>query len=148
MKIPQQTVFAGIIICLILIFIFVIYQVFLIQGKIVLEDTSIIMITPKIEDWISNKPSNILPIASQMPIPSGVFSIGMRVRIFMTDGDGLVIRSNAGFDGIPIYLGLEGEEFEITEGPTIIGSQIWWRIASIGDQQKIGWAVQDYLKNN
>ena len=72
----------------------------------------------------------------------------MKVHIFKTDGDGLIIRSSAGFTGIPIYLGLEREEFEIIEGPKIIDSEIWWRIASIEDPQKVGWAVQDYLNNS
>jgi len=148
MRIHQQTIIAGIIICLILIFIFVFYQIFLLQTKIVLKETSIIKITPKMEEWNSTKPSNILPTVSKMPIAQGVFSVDMRVRIFKTDGDGLTIRSFAGLEGDPIYLGLDGEEFIIIEGPKIVDNQIWWKIASIVNPQKNGWAVQDYLINN
>ena len=93
----------------------------------------------------SVKTDNELLIASQTPNLPGVFSVGMHVQIYMTGGDGLRIRSIAGFDGTPMFLGSEGENFEILEGPEIIDSTIWWKIASVSNPKKTGWAVQDYL---
>jgi len=148
MKILQHAIIAGVIISLMLVFSFVVFQIFLIQSKIILKENSTIIISPQNGYQSSNQSSNNFPIASQTSNPPGVFSLGMKVHVFKTDGDGLIIRSSAGFNGIPIYLGLEMEEFEIIEGPKIIDSEIWWRIASIEDPQKVGWAVQDYLDNS
>jgi len=103
------------------------------------------MITPYLGDWESIRSCNDLPQASQTPNLPGVFSVGMYVQISKTGGDGLRIRSIAGFDGIPMYLGSEGERFEIVEGPKINEGKIWWKIVSINNPQKIGWAVQDYF---
>ena len=145
MKISRHVLIAALIISLILIFLFLVYQVLLIQSNITLKDTSTIVVTPNLESWNSTKSSNELLIASQTPNPPGVFSVDMYIHIYKTEGDGLRIRSFAGFDGIPMYLGLEGEKFEIVEGPKINDSKIWWKIVSISNPQKIGWAVQDYL---
>ena len=145
MKISRQVFIAAIIISLILVFFFFIYQAFLTQSIISLKDTSTIMVTPYLGDWNSTRSSNKLLKASQTPNLPGVFSVGMYVYVSNTGGDGLRIRSSAGFDGIPMYLGSEGEEFEIVEGPKINESKIWWKIVSISTPKKIGWAVQDYF---
>ena len=145
MKISRHVFIAAIIISLIFVFFFFIYQVLLTQSKISLEDTSTIMITPYLSDWNSTISSNELLKSSQTPNLPGVFSVGMYVHISKTRGDGLRIRSLAGFDGIPIYLGSEGEEFVIVEGPEINEGKIWWKIVSISNPQKIGWSVQDYF---
>ena len=145
MKISRHVFIAASIIGLMLVFFFLIYQVFLTQSHIILKDTSTIVITPNLDSWNSTKSSNELLVATQTPNPPGVFSVGMHIHIYKTEGDGLRIRSFAGFDGIPMYLGSEGEEFEIVEGPNINDSKIWWKIESISNPQKIGWAVQDYL---
>jgi len=145
MKISRHTFLAAIIISLIFVFFFIIYQTLLTQTKINLKDTSTILITPYRESSNSTKSSNELFKPSQTPNLPGVFSVDMNVRISNTGGDGLKIRSFAGFDVIPMYLGAEGEKFEIIDGPTIRDSKIWWKIASISNPKKIGWAVQDYL---
>ena len=145
MKMSRPVFITALIISLIFVFLFLVYQVFLIQSNITLKDTSTIVVTPNLGNWKSTKSSNELRVASQTPNPPGVFSVGMYIHIYKTEGDGLRIRSIAGLDGIPMYLGLEGEEFEIVEGPKIKDSKIWWKIVSINNPQKIGWAVQDYL---
>jgi len=145
MKISIHVFIAAIIISLTFIILFFIYQALLTQSIISLKDTSKIMITPYLGSWNSTTPSNESFNASQTPNLPGVFSVGMYVHISKTGGDGLMIRSFAGFDGIPMYLGSEEEEFEIVEGPKINEGKIWWKIVSISNSQKIGWAVQDYF---
>lgn len=145
MKISRNVIIAAIIISLIFVFLFLIYLTLLTQSVITLTDAATILITPRLENWNSTKSSDGLLKASQTPNPPGVFSVGMYVQISNTGGDGLRIRSFAGFDGVPVYLGQEGEEFEIIEGPRIKDSEIWWKITSLSEPQKIGWAVQDFL---
>jgi len=131
MKISRHVFIAAIIISLIFVFLFIIYQTLLTQSNIILKDISTFRITPHLGNGISTKSSNELVIASQTPNIPGVFSVGMSIHISKTGGDGLLIRSVAGFNGIPKYLGAESEEFEIIEGPVIIDSKIWWKISSI-----------------
>ncbi len=145
MKISRNVIIAALIISLILVLFFLIYQTLLTQSVVILTDAATILITPRLENWNSTKSSNELLKASQTPNPPGIFSVGMYVHISNTGGDGLRIRSFAGFDGVPVYLGQEGEQFEIIGGPMIKDSEIWWKIASISETQKIGWAVQDFL---
>ena len=145
MKIPKQVFIAAIIISLLFAFFFYISQALLTESIIILKDTSTIVITPRLGSGNSTKSNNEVLKASQTPNHPGVFSLGTYVYISKTGGDGLRIRSFAGFDGIPMYLGTEWEEFEIIEGPKIVDSKIWWKIVSINNPQKIGWTVQDYL---
>ena len=145
MKISRHIFIAALFISLIFVFFFFVYQIFLTQSTIFLKDTGTIVITPNLGNLNSTKSSNELLVASLTPNPPGVFSVGTHIHIYKTGGDGLRIRSIAGFDGIPMYLGLEGEEYEIVEGPKINEGKIWWKIVSISNSQKIGWAVQDYF---
>ena len=145
MKLSRPVLIAAIIISLIFTLLFIIFQIILSRSVIILNDKNTILITPHSGDLDTTKISDELIQASQTPNLPGVFSTGMVVHIFQTGGDGLKIRSLAGFEGIPVYLGSEGEEFEIIAGPEIIDSKIWWRIVSISDPQKSGWAVQEYL---
>jgi len=145
MKFSRPVLIAAIIISLIFTLSFIFFQIILSRSVIILNDTNTILITPQTGNMDSTKSSDELLQASQTPNLPGVFSAGMVVHIHQTGGDGLKIRSFAGFEGIPVYLGSEGEEFEITAGPEIIDSRIWWKIVSISDPKKSGWAVQEYL---
>ena len=145
MKFSRPVLIAAIIISLIFTLSFIFLQILISRSVIILNDTNTILITPQLGDLDSTKISDELLQASQTPNLPGVFSTGMVVHIFQTGGDGLKIRSFAGFEGIPVYLGSEGEEFEITAGPEIVDSKIWWKIVSISNPQKSGWAVQEYL---
>jgi len=76
----------------------------------------------------------------------GVFSVGLNVAINNTGGDGLRIRQDPGLNSPPLFLGREGEEFFIIAGPSLVDSLVWWRLESVSDQLRNGWAVQDYLQ--
>ena len=145
MKLSRPVLIAAIIISLIFTLSFIFFQIIISRSVIILNDTNTILITPQLGDLDAAETSGKLLQASQTPNLPGVFSTGMVVHIFQTGGDGLKIRSTAGFEGIPVYLGSEGEEFEIIAGPEIVDSKIWWKIVSISDPQKSGWAVQEYL---
>ena len=44
-----------------------------------------------------------------------------------------------------MFLGTEGEEFEIIQGPNIEDNTVWWFIEGIANSSRKGWAAQDYL---
>jgi len=145
MKFSRPVLIAAIIISLIFTLSFIFFQIIISRSVIILNENNAILITPQIGDLDSTKTGDEYLQASQTPNLPGVFSTGMVVHIFQTGGDGLKIRSFAGLEGIPVYLGFEGEEFEIIAGPEIVDSKIWWKIVSISDAKKSGWAVQEYL---
>ena len=145
MKLSRPVLIAAIIISLIFAFMFVFFQIILSRSVVFLKDSNTIITTPQIESSEHMTTNSELMQASQTPNLPGVFSTGMAVRIDKTGGDGLKIRSFAGFEGIPVFLGSEGEQFEIIAGPQLIDSKIWWQIVSISDPKKTGWAVQEYL---
>jgi len=145
MKLSRPVLIAAIIISLIFAFMFVFFQIILSRSVIFLKDSNTIITTPQIEISEHITTNNELMKASQTPNLPGVFSTGMAVRIDKTGGDGLKIRSFAGFEGIPVFLGSEGEQFDIVAGPQLIDSKIWWQIVSKIYPKKTGWAVQEYL---
>ena len=114
----------------------------------------------EIKIFPNNKNLEITPISAQTSGPSsmldntnstistsipGVFTVGYKVRIVNTEGDGLRIRIEPGLGNSPIFLGTEGEEFIIVSGPNISDNEVWWFIEGITDTSKKGWAAQDYL---
>jgi hypothetical protein len=145
MRIPRQSIIAGIVICFILVLLFIVFQVFLDQLEIIVENKSTIFLTPVSEKFESNNSSEENLGLNLSINGTGFFSFGKRVHVNNTGGEGLILRDFAGFDGKPLYLGLDEEEFEIIEGPIMIGDHIWWKIKSIVDPQKEGWSIQDFL---
>ena len=102
-----------------------------------------IQVTPLSKE-INDTSELIEPNPDPSPIP-GVFSVGYKVRIVNTGGEGLRIRQEPSLEGAPLFLGSEGEEFSIKDGPTISGNNVWWFIESEEEGLRRGWAVQDYL---
>ena len=145
MRFPRQSIIAGIAICFILVLLFIIYQILLIKLEIIVENQSTIYITPINDDFKSSKTNKENIAENNISKKSGGISLDTNVIVNNTGGDGLIIRALAGADGKPLYLGLDGEEFEIIDGPTKIDNQIWWKIKSIVDLEKVGWVVQDFL---
>jgi hypothetical protein len=40
----------------------------------------------------------------------------------------------------------EGEVFIVVEGPTVAGDSPWWKIRDPEDEERVWWAVGNYLK--
>ena len=79
------------------------------------------------------------------PVP-GVIAIGMKLFINGTANEGLRMHSDPGINQPTLFLAKEGEEIIIIDGPVITDGLIWWKINVINDPNRIGWSVQDYLK--
>jgi hypothetical protein len=108
-----------------------------------METTNNLKITAQLSQQINTLDDS--ESATQSPNPPGVYSVKMLVRISGTGEDGLRIRANAGLNEVTMFLGSEGEVFEIIDGPEIIDNSIWWKIQAIDNHSKFGWAVQVYL---
>ncbi len=78
-------------------------------------------------------------------VPAGEMGIGAYVQIFGTGGDGLRLRSGPSTDDSPLFLGKESEVFQIKDGPKESGGFTWWFLVAPYDDNRKGWAVQNYL---
>lgn len=78
------------------------------------------------------------------PVP-GQVSIGATVEIANTGGDGLRLRAEPGLETRVLFLGAEGEAFQISNGPQEADGYIWWYLVGQEDSTRIGWAVADFL---
>jgi len=67
------------------------------------------------------------------------------VQITGTGGDGLRIRSAPGLNSETVFRGEEAEVFLVKDGPQTADGYTWWYLAASYDENRIGWAVADFL---
>jgi hypothetical protein len=93
----------------------------------------------------SNAPptATIDPFAAT-PVPTGI-AIGNYVQISGTDGEGLHIRSDAGLNSPPEFLGYDAEVFIVRDGPRQVDGYTWWYLVAPYDETRAGWAASDFL---
>ena len=81
------------------------------------------------------------------PEPSpGEIAVGNHVQVFGTEGDGLRLRLGPGLENEPQYLGLEGEVFQVVDGPQQADGFTWWLLAAPLDTDRQGWGVSNYIQ--
>lgn len=92
---------------------------------------------------LDSKMDPIQPMETSV-IP-GVFALDMEIVISGTQDEGLNIRNGPGTDSPVVCLAWEGEKYKIIAGPEIKDGLIWWKIINSDNNEKTGWAVQDYF---
>jgi hypothetical protein len=85
------------------------------------------------------------PTPTFTPVPSGSMGIGAYIQISGTGGDGLRLRARPGKSFDPVFLGGESEVFKVTDGPKQADGFTWWFLVAPYDDQRKGWAVENYL---
>lgn len=145
MQMQKETLIASVVIFVFLVVATGAFYLFIASDGIKIEERQTVFITPVDPRFLTPSPeSQESPIdAERLP---GVFGIDYPVMITNTGGDGLRIRNAPGLDSLPLFLGREGEEFIIIDGPSLMDSIIWWNVESTSDPNRKGWAAQDYLQ--
>lgn len=98
----------------------------------------------------------LLPLASATPSPppisqttetwsDGILSIGAYVQITGTGGDGLRLRADPGLSGTVRFLAIDGEVFQVLDGPQAVDGYTWWFLQAPYDPNVEGWAVDDFF---
>jgi hypothetical protein len=89
-----------------------------------------------------------LPDDQGIPQPpaEGEFAIGHTVKVSGTGRDGLRFRTEPGLKGSILFLGVDAEEFTISNGPEVADGYTWWYLTGIEDPSRRGWAVSNYLR--
>ncbi len=73
-------------------------------------------------------------------------SVGTLAEVYDTGTTGLSVRPNPGTGGYLNFVAAEGERFMIVDGPDSKNDYVWWKIESVNDPERTGWAVGDYLR--
>jgi hypothetical protein len=87
-----------------------------------------------------------IPLISPTPDPVNGIQLGGYVQISGTGGDGLRLRRDPSLNGEIVYLGLEGEIFQVKSGPEDRDGYLWWQLEAPLNPNRQGWAVSDFLK--
>ena len=110
--------------------------------------TAALTVIPSMSGTLTPTASEIfpteLPNATPTLIP-GSFGIGAFVQVSGTDGDGLRLRKGPGLSSEMQFLGLDGELFQIVDGPVDADGYTWWFVIGSYDDTRQGWAVADFL---
>ncbi len=85
-----------------------------------------------------------LPAATPTLMPNTV-GIGAFVQVSGTGGDGLRLRKGPGLSNEMQFLGLDGELFQIGDGPVEGDGYTWWFVVGSYDETRQGWAAADFL---
>ena len=73
-------------------------------------------------------------------------SVGTLVEVYDTGSTGLSVRPEPGTGGYLNFVAQEGERFTIIDGPDSRNDYIWWKLESIYDPDRTGWAAADFLR--
>lgn len=143
------TILGGVLIALLLL------GLVFIMTRLLYPAPSAVAVPTAVLKVISAATPTSLVIPGQTPLPSatptldpsiyGGIGIGQYVQINGTGGDGLRLRSGAGTENPPLFLGFESEVFLVQEGPKEAGGMIWWMLVSPTDEMRKGWASARYL---
>lgn len=91
------------------------------------------------------QPSPTSRVELSTPAPNAQIKVGDYVQISGTGGDGLRVRSGAGIQNAPLFLGMEAEVFQVTNGPQEADGITWWYLTAPYDENRKGWAASNYL---
>lgn len=85
------------------------------------------------------------PVITPTLLP-GSIGIGVFVQVSGTGGDGLRLRRGPGLGSEMQFLGLDGELFQVGDGPVDQDGYTWWFVVGSYDETRQGWAVADFLE--
>ena len=73
-------------------------------------------------------------------------SVGMVVEVYDVGDTGLSVRPEPGTGGYLNFVAPEGSRFRIVDGPDARNNYVWWKLESLNDPERGGWAASDFLR--
>lgn len=86
------------------------------------------------------------PGSATTAAPSVPIALGLTIQVSGTEGDGLTVRQGPGKDFTSVFVANEGDKFVVKDGPRQANGFTWWYIVDPADQNRFGWAVQDFMR--
>ena len=90
-----------------------------------------------------------VPQPTDEPSDSGSstpIQVGDEIVIIGTEGSGLAVRQGPGLDYTYFFVANDGESYTIEDGPRVMDDYIWWYIVDPNDEDRSGWAVEDFME--
>jgi hypothetical protein len=100
-------------------------------------------IVPYIAPTNSPEPT-YTPILPTAEIVEGIQK-GSVVQIMGTEGTGLNLRSDPALQSQQVFVALDAEVYQVSDGPIRADGYIWWQLTSPYNADRSGWAVSQYL---
>jgi hypothetical protein len=111
--------------------------------------TAALTVIPSINETITPTSSDIFATETSPETPTiepGSIGVGVFVQVSGTGGDGLRLRKGPGLEYEMQFLGLDGELFQIGDGPVDADGYTWWFVVGSYDETRQGWAAADFLE--
>ena len=92
-------------------------------------------------------PTNLPTPTSEAPVilPDGAIGINVYVKVTGTEGLGLRMRAAAGTGADINFLAMDDEVFKVVGGPEVSNGYTWWQLEAPLDENRSGWAAENYL---
>jgi hypothetical protein len=78
--------------------------------------------------------------------PGTPIQIGDKIVINGTEGSGLAVRQGPGLEYTYFFVANDGEAYTVEDGPRVMDDYIWWYIVDPEDEDRSGWAVEDFME--
>jgi len=79
------------------------------------------------------------------PSTNSKFQLGMYVQIGGTGNGGLRFHSSPSLNSETLFVGMDNEVLKVMDGPKQSDGHVWWYLTAPYDQNRSGWAVEDFL---
>ena len=92
-------------------------------------------------------PTDLPTPTSEAPVvlPDGVIGINIYVKVTGTEGLGLRMRAAPGTGTEINFMAMDDEVFKVVGGPEVSDGYTWWQLEAPLDQNRSGWAAEDFL---
>ena len=111
--------------------------------------TAALTVIPSLSGTLTPAAPEIIPTDNPAETPTlepGVIGVSAFVQVSGTGGDGLRLRKDPGLGYEMQFLGLDGELFQVADGPVDADGYTWWFVVGSYDEARQGWAVADFLE--
>ena len=137
----------GVVVVLLLTMVAALWALYVLRGQWAPSGP-----TPTPIIWTPTPPP-VVPTATPTPppveptptAPAGIV-IGGYVQVSGTEGLGLSLREGPGMEYQRMGVALEGEVFEVVDGPTQAGDVTWWKVRDPDDASRSWWAAANFLQ--
>jgi hypothetical protein len=110
--------------------------------------TAALTVIPSLSETVTPVIPEMLPtdiLAETPTLEPGIIGVGTFVQVSGTGGDGLRLRQGPGLGHEMQFLGLDGELFQVGDGPVDADGYTWWFVIGSYDETRQGWAVSEFL---
>ncbi len=110
--------------------------------------TAALTVIPSLRETVTPAAPEFNPtdiLKDTVTLEPGEIGVGAFVQVRDTGGDGLRLRKGPGLGYEMQFLGLDGELFQIGDGPVDADGYTWWFVVGSYDETRQGWAAVDFL---